>query len=220
MRILALDTTARRGSFALAEDGQIVASRVVDAPDGFAGAVYGAVDALLAEAGWKLADIDAFAAASGPGSFTGIRVGLATAKALAEALGKAVIPVTTLEALAFAAPGDLRAPVLDARRGEVFAAVYDAELRAAVEPVVGPWAQFQALVGDRRPTYATVAEKAFAPEGVAPLPEDAARVVIPCVADPLARLAAKRLASGGGLAPEAVDAAYIRRPDAERNWKG
>jgi len=220
LRVLALDTTARRGSFALAEDGRLVISRAVEAPDGFAGAVIDAVDALLAEAGWTLRELDAFAAASGPGSFTGIRVGLATAKAFAEASGKPVVPVSRLEALAFGAEGKLRAPVLDARRGEVFAGVYDADLREVEPPAVEPWEAFQRRIGERRPTFVSTDAGIFARGGAAALPEGAARQTIAETAEPLALLASQRLRAGGGLPPEAVDAAYIRRPDAERNWKG
>lgn len=220
MRVLALDTTARQGSFALAEDGRILASRRIEAPDGFAGAVYGAIDELLADAGLRLADVDAFAAASGPGSFTGIRVGLTAVKALAEASGKRVAPVSNLEALAFGARGELRAPVLDARRGEVYAALYTADLKEVIEPRVGSWQDFLARVEDRRPTFVSTDRRIFDTDGAAPLPADSRREEVPNLAEPASRLALERLRAGGGVAPEAVDAAYIRRPDAERNWRG
>ena len=220
MRVLALDTTARRGSFAVAADGRIEASLEVTAPDGFAGAVFEAIDRVLEAAGCALAKIDAFAAASGPGSFTGIRVGLATAKALAEARGKTVVPVSNLEALAYGARGELRAPVLDARRSEVFAALYGPDLREIVPPFVGEWEEFLARVGEQRPTFVSADGRVFEPGGAAPLPEGASRQTIALPAEPLALLALERLQADEGLPPEAVDAAYIRRPDAERNWKG
>ena len=72
--------------------------------------------------------MDCFAAASGPGSFTGVRVGLAAVKGLAEAAGKRVVAVSNLRALAFFGSAPLRATVIDARRGEVYAALYNSRL--------------------------------------------------------------------------------------------
>ena len=81
--------------------------------------------------------MDAFASASGPGSFTGVRVGLTAVKGLAEATGRKVIAVSNLQALAWHGSRPLRAAVLDARRGEVYGGVYDAALQLVQEEVVG-----------------------------------------------------------------------------------
>jgi tRNA threonylcarbamoyladenosine biosynthesis protein TsaB len=193
--ILAIDTTARIGGFALARDGEIVASRTLESDRGLATALFGEVEALLAEAGYTLEDVDGFAALSGPGSFTGIRVGLSAAKALGEAGGKPVLAVSNLAAAAFLVSGDTRAVVLPGRRGDVFGAVYDAELRPVVSERQEPEEAFF------RRARALGAEPVAA-EG--PLAEAAAA------------LACRRLAEGGVHAPEAADANYVERPAVEK----
>src|SRR6202034_1906825 len=86
--------------------------------------------------GTTVHQMECFAAASGPGSFTGVRVGLAAAKGLAEATGKRVVAVSNLRALAAFGSAPLRATVIDARRGEVYAAVYNGELRIVMPEAV------------------------------------------------------------------------------------
>jgi len=127
-RILALDTTHEYGSLALAEGGQVVAEALLHSNEGFSRVLFGELRGLLERSGWELADIDCFAAAAGPGSFTGVRVGLAAAKGLSEALGKPVVAVSNLQALAWYGEAALRAAVVDARREQVYGALYTAEL--------------------------------------------------------------------------------------------
>ena len=139
MTILALDTTSQHGSLALRRDGAILSELELHSSDGYDHLIFQAITDLLRNAGVQLSEIDCFAAASGPGSFTGVRVGLAAVKGLAAALGKPVAGISNLRALA--ALGDLT-PAIDARRGEVYTAVYDAELRLlspeTIEPFSGP----------------------------------------------------------------------------------
>ena len=96
------------------------------------------VDGIFQLTGWKPADIDIFAAVNGPGSFTGVRIGVSTVKGMAEAFGKPVVAVDTLEVLAAAFPGyrGIIAPLLDARRAQVYCAVYSNRL----EPLFAPTA--------------------------------------------------------------------------------
>jgi len=137
--ILALDTTSQHGSLALRRDGATLSEVALHSSDGYAHLLFQALTDLLRNAGVRLSEIDCFAAASGPGSFTGVRVGLAAVKGLAAALGKQVAGISNLRALA--ALGNLK-PAIDARRGEVYTAVYDAELRLlspeTIEPFSGP----------------------------------------------------------------------------------
>ena len=219
MLLLALDTTARVGGLALARDGELIAARTIASDDGLAAVVYPAALELLSEQGLALGDVDAYAAASGPGSFTGIRVGLTAVKALAEVQQKPVLPVTILDALAYAADAPFRAPVLDGRREEVFAAVYDAELKGLIEPAARNWEAFREQAAAHQPLWIGVDEKVFSADGAAPLEAGEARLIIERPVEPLALLASERLAAGGGIKPESVEAAYIRRPDAERNWR-
>ena len=136
MTILALDTTSARASLALRHDGVTLAQLTLDSADGYAHLIFQAIARLLADAAVQLHEIDCFATASGPGSFTGVRVGLAAVKGLAAALGKPAVGISNLRALA--SFGNLR-PVIDARRGEVYTAVYDADLWLVSPETVGPF---------------------------------------------------------------------------------
>lgn len=111
--ILAFDTATDVATSALVADGEVVGERASRAVT-----LLEDVDALLRQAGARTADIEALAVGIGPGSFTGVRVGLATARGLALALDVTVAGVSTLDALAAGAPGAI--PVVDARRREVF----------------------------------------------------------------------------------------------------
>ena len=91
--ILAVDTSSEYGSLALLRDSELVEEVALHAPKGFAHVLYGHLAELLERHAVKTADIDCFAAASGPGSFTGVRVGLACVKGLAEAVGRPAVAV-------------------------------------------------------------------------------------------------------------------------------
>jgi tRNA threonylcarbamoyladenosine biosynthesis protein TsaB len=213
MLTLALDTANRRGGIALARDGAIVASRTIEAPDGFAGVVFGEIESLLAGQGLRVQDVDVWAPAAGPGSFTGVRIGLAAAKALAEVTSTLVVPIGNLEALAFGGRGDLRAAVLDARRGQVFSALYDAQLRPLLEPSVGCWQDFKAALGQRAAHFATVDAEIFGPTGPARQERPDNFAVIETLADAVALLAAQRASRGEAGPLERVQPVYVRRPD-------
>src|SRR6185312_7873534 len=103
-------------SLALRRDGVTLAQLTLNSLDGYAHLIFQAITRLLSDARVQLHEIDCFAAASGPGSFTGVRVGLAAVKGLAAALGKPAVGISNLRALA--SFGNLQ-PVIDARRGEV-----------------------------------------------------------------------------------------------------
>jgi tRNA threonylcarbamoyladenosine biosynthesis protein TsaB len=149
MRILALDTSTWWGGVALVSSeaggaGPRVVAEFGSRVDGSrSDRLLNWIERLLAEAGWPKSSIDAFAVTRGPGSFTGIRVALGTARGLSVATGRPCHGVTTLEALAEAhGPGELpRVPLIDAGRGELYAARYDAVSSPPLErrgPVVGP----------------------------------------------------------------------------------
>src|SRR4051794_31498634 len=113
MLILAFDTATDVATSALVSDGEVLGERTSRAVT-----LLEDVDALLRQSGTQTRDIEALAVGIGPGSFTGVRIGLSTARGLALALGVPVAGVSTLDALAAGAPGAL--PVIDARRNEVF----------------------------------------------------------------------------------------------------
>ena len=136
MTILALDTTSQQASLALRREGATLSELTLHSSEGYAHLIFPAIGRLLSDAGVHLQEIDCFAAASGPGSFTGVRVGLAAVKGLAAALGKPAAGISNLRALA--SFGNLR-PVIDARRGEVYTAAYDSGLRLVSPETVGPF---------------------------------------------------------------------------------
>ncbi len=215
-RILAIDTTAEFGSLAAAEDGESVAELLLHSPQGFSQTLFEHLRALLDRAGWSVGDVDCFAVAAGPGSFTGVRVGIAAAKGLAESLGKRVVAVSNLEAVASFGTAPLRAAVLDARRGQVYGAVYDASLHVVSPEVVArfpewlatlPEGEVEFLSTDFSPFRAALAGTRFEAARVTEVPRELARAV--------ARIAASREC----VDPAAIDANYVRRSDAELFWK-
>lgn len=122
MRVLALDTATEGCSVAIAVGDELI-GRFVEMQRGHAERILDMVDAVLAEAGVALAALDGIAASIGPGSFTGVRIGVAVAQGLAFGAQLSVVPVTTLEALALAVlenGGDRALACLDARMGEVY----------------------------------------------------------------------------------------------------
>ncbi|HVO98293.1 MAG TPA: tRNA (adenosine(37)-N6)-threonylcarbamoyltransferase complex dimerization subunit type 1 TsaB [Bryobacteraceae bacterium] len=197
MKILSIDTTSELGSIALTEGERVIEEVALHSPEGFAHVLFGEVENLLARHGMTLADVEGYASASGPGTFTGVRVGLTAAKGLADAASRKVVAVSNLKALASLGTGALRAPFLDARRGEIYGAVYDAELnliRAEVVTKYDTW--------------------------VASLPEGVEMISQPRpLAGAIGRIAAREFAAGRGLDPAAIDANYVRRSDAELLWK-
>ena len=226
MNILALDTTRRDGSVAVARDGTVLHESTGDPAVTHGERLPGDIARALGAAGMTVADLDLLALAAGPGSFTGLRVGVATVQGLAFARGLQVVPVPTLEALARAASESgaasrLTAVWMDAQRGEVFAAVYDAAGREIVAAQAGHppavldrWsagehaarlADIDLFVGDGAVRYETAIRGAAG-----------ARVRIaaaPPLAGTLARVAFAQ--PHRAVPPHAIVPVYVRRPDAE-----
>jgi tRNA threonylcarbamoyladenosine biosynthesis protein TsaB len=139
VRALAVDTTSPHGSLAVAEAGEIVAEARVVSEAGHSRWLLGAVDALLSGLGLTAGEIDLFAVTTGPGSFTGLRVGLGSVQGLALAARRPCLGVSTLDVVADGVRGAAAAAValLDARRGEVFWAVYGRDGALVGERQVG-----------------------------------------------------------------------------------
>ena len=128
MRILALDTTTTSGSVALLDNAYPAGEISIEASLSHSERLLASIDFLLRQNGLKAEDMDGFAVAAGPGSFTGIRIGLSTVKAFAFASGKPVAAVSALEALAWKlreSPARLVAPVVDAKKGEIYSALFE-----------------------------------------------------------------------------------------------
>ncbi|HEU5278447.1 MAG TPA: tRNA (adenosine(37)-N6)-threonylcarbamoyltransferase complex dimerization subunit type 1 TsaB [Gaiellaceae bacterium] len=194
MLILAFDTATDVATSALVDDGEVLGERSSRAVT-----VLEDVDALLRQAGAHTREIGGIAVGTGPGSFTGVRVGLATARGLAFALGIPVAGVSTLDALAAGAPGAV--PVVDARRGEVFVLLGEPRVVApeALEPEPGT-----VYVGSGAVRYRSLLEA----RGAEIPPDSDERHV------PRARFHAQ-LAHDFGPA-EGVEPLYLRVPDADR----
>jgi tRNA threonylcarbamoyladenosine biosynthesis protein TsaB len=228
VKLVALEVATKVASVALL-DGERVVERDFD-PRG-EGAV-AALARLLAAEGVRPGEVDAFAASVGPGSFTGIRIGVSAAQGFCRATGAKAVPVGTLDALAelgreseWGVPGSLLLPSVDARRGEVYAAVYRvpdtgweptrlwgpdalscAELtRRLAEAPIPEGGPEGVLLGDGAALLAHL----FPPGWAAPA------LLARTRAGSVAKLAARKLARGEAVAPEALEPAYVRKSDAE-----
>ena len=196
MLILAFDTATPEASVAIARDGEVFGERSSQAVRVLADA-----DELLHSAGLTPADLDAMAVGVGPGSFTGVRVGLAAARGLSLALDLPVAGLSTLGALAAAAPGAI--PVIDARRGDVFTLL--AGRPAVLPPADLELASGTRCVGDGAVRYRAVLE--------------AAGAVVPPDRSDLHRPHARQhaLLAREFRAADEVEPLYLRVPDADRS---
>ncbi|MDP2278205.1 MAG: tRNA (adenosine(37)-N6)-threonylcarbamoyltransferase complex dimerization subunit type 1 TsaB, partial [Nitrospirota bacterium] len=126
MKILAIDTSTMLGGIALMDESLLIAESRLNVKSTHSERLMTEIEHCLKQSGVKISDIDVFAVATGPGSFTGLRIGLSTVKGFSYATGKPIVSVPTLEALAWNFPYS-RYPVctmLDARRKEVYAALF------------------------------------------------------------------------------------------------
>ncbi len=212
MRILLLNTAGNEGSVALADTG---AAPVVVAAETLPGRsaserLVPVVGRMLETAGWRLEDLAALVVVHGPGSFTGVRVGLSAAKGLSEAAGIPLIAVSRLALLAGAAQEKKALAVLDAGRGEYYLGEYD-EGRCVHEELLSGDAVLAACAG----RVAVVCEAKVA-EALAAVQPGLQFVLVP---EPLAEdalpVALERIAVGSFDDAGAADANYLRRTDLE-----
>jgi len=223
MVILALDTTTRPGSCALMRDGRLLREEAGDVSREQAERLPGDLAALLAVESLSLRDINLLAVATGPGSFTGLRVGIATMQGLAMAIGTPLIGVSALDALAHtgacwqggAGPARV-ATWIDAWRGEVFAALYEDTREVEAPTVAKPEALLTGL--GEQPVLFT-GDGALAYQGVirAALGERARFTdpVSPVLAGAVATLAGSAFLAGKRPPPHAITPIYVRRSDVE-----
>src|SRR5438132_3806708 len=216
MLILAADTSGKQGSIALAHglnNGTCDVIEVVPLAGGtFSAQLVPQIAALLSKHGFKKEDIGAFAVASGPGSFTGLRVGLAAIKALADVMRKPFAAVSLLEAVSVAGQSHGRVmAALEAGRGEVYAGEYEVAERAEM-------LKERLLTKDEFVASAKGWTVVTPDQSIADMARSAglaARQVEHPRSDAIARLGWQKIRAGKTVSPEQLDANYIRRSDAE-----
>ena len=206
--ILGFDTSTAATSACLLADGEAwehepPVARLHE-PPGHASELMPAVARLLDEAGAGWDDVTAVAVGVGPGTFTGLRIGVATARGLAHARGLPLHPVSSLAALVAGIEGDRRLAVIDARRGEVYAAFEDEPPFVAPPDALGERFRGALAAGDGSIRFREILEKG----GIRVVPDDSRMHVVRALH--VCRLAAAVPATP----PEAVVPCYLRAPDA------
>ena len=230
MLVLAIDTSGKNGSVALARvtpsqsDVEIV--EVVPLTGGaFSAQLVPQIAALLKKHGYSKTDLEAFGVASGPGSFTGLRVGLAAIKALAEALQKPIAAVSLLEAVACSSPmqgaeRDRVLALLDAGRGDVYVGDYELgpQLHMHSERLLSR-EEFLAEATGAEPGLQSRRKAVVTPDAALAEMVRSAGVQIELIdypkSDVIARLGWEHLQRGQTVRPEELEANYIRHSDAE-----
>lgn len=231
MKILGIDSALERSSVALVEDGRILGEISAILPREQLTWLIPSAKELLEKLGLTFRNLDAVAVTSGPGSFTGLRLCLATARTIAQVLSIPIVGIKTLDAIACnageAAP--FICPLIDARKGEIFCALYSAsgkspkkktdDLALSPESLLeklsswaGEWRI--ALLGNALKRYGELLRRG-APSGTIFLGEE---VWYP-KASTLALLGEELISSGGGLSAMELQADYLRRPEAVVTWE-
>jgi tRNA threonylcarbamoyladenosine biosynthesis protein TsaB len=228
MRVLALDTTTAAGSVAIVDDDSVLLEEIGDSTRSHAERLPGDILRVVERCGIAIGSLDLYAIAAGPGTFTGLRIGIATIQGLAFVSGKRVVPVSSLTALAVAASreepaGRTIGAWMDAHRRDVFSALFETTIRSPFDadglieiegPAVGdPAATLKrwevaghlpdVLVGDGAILFAT-----RVPAQISTLEQLPLAAVI-------GRMALSRARVGETVDPAGVQPLYVRRPDAE-----
>lgn len=232
--LLAADTSSPSGSLAILRDELLLGLIHTVSDEPYSSRLFRHLDLLLRDLALDLKDFDLFAVSSGPGSFTGLRVGLSAAKAWAEAYGKPVCGVSTLAAVAAQSQstGTTLVPVLDARRQQLYYGFYSPtasgaglyEDKTSEEKVGSPEEFLKDLYQQANARACTIvsAGRELLRNELAARPDLAANleIVSPVLAPWIARLALAQSREGKLSNSFTLDANYIRRSDAELHWKG
>ncbi|MDE3170939.1 MAG: tRNA (adenosine(37)-N6)-threonylcarbamoyltransferase complex dimerization subunit type 1 TsaB [Acidobacteriota bacterium] len=240
MLILTLDTSSPAGSLAFLRDESVIGIIGTSSREIYSSRVFRHLEFLLSELALRLEDFDLYAAAAGPGSFTGLRVGLAAVKGWAEVFGKPIAAISGLEAIAAQSRSKAEAVVsaMDARRNELYWGVYArresgdaARFVLEGDERAGPRAEFVRAVAERARGEEQLSIATPAPELLSTLVPEIHSVlrreqkiiverVSPFLAPAIGRLGWIRAREGKLADSLTLDANYIRRSDAELHWKG
>ena len=219
MQIVAIDTSGRHGSVALCRGGATSFEALgLAALEGgtYSACLVPCIAELMQSAGVTKSQLDGFVAVDGPGSFTGLRVGLSTVKALGEVLGKPLATVSMLEALAlsYGQTDETVTTVLDAGRGELYVGEYEIRGETAMslhQSVQKQDGFLQKLPSQNSRVMTTFAKLAESPTAAA----GGVTLVKALQAAAIARIGLRKLLAGDTVDPATLDANYIRRSDAE-----
>jgi tRNA threonylcarbamoyladenosine biosynthesis protein TsaB len=234
--LLAIDTSDARGSVSVLRDWDTLATKAHDTSEDYSVWLLGAVAEALAAAGKRMEEVDVLAVSTGPGSFTGLRVGLTTVKAWAEVYGKPVVGVSRPEAMGrlLERRSGFRAAFYDAQRGQLFGGMYRAlygrMARVGEEMVTAPGAFLQEAEreAEKEGKRERISWISLDPELVTGLDAWKRRLELgdtmeqckPELAVAIGRVAEGRARQGLFTDTLELDANYVRRSDAEIFWKG
>jgi tRNA threonylcarbamoyladenosine biosynthesis protein TsaB len=230
--LLALDTCDSQGSVAVLRDEALLHVAVHDSSEEYSSWLLPAVAEVLIRAGLGMAEVDAYAVAAGPGSFTGVRVGLTTVKAWSEVYGGSIAAVSRLESVAVHAEPQMPyvAAFANARRGQVFGAVYrrkGTSLEQLGEDMVIPPGEFietaaglangASISWVSKDADCIVGEEAWKAREMR---QERVQSVTCVLAPAIGRIGLAQFAAGRKTDALSLDANYVRRSDAELFWKG
>ncbi len=228
MRILALDTSSLVASAAILEDEKLLGEMTINHPKTHSQKLMPIIEALTKSLGLKVKDMDMIAVAGGPGSFTGVRIGLSAAKAFAQPFDLPLVMVSSLKGLAYNLPGyeGIICPILDARRGQVYAAAYRWQSESLITVVPDQAIQLEDLLvkfkeghaqrivflGDAAPKYREEIYKVLGAKAVfAPASHNMQK------ASSVAMAAIRN--TDQAVKYDEVQANYLRRSEAEVTWE-
>ena len=229
MKILAIDSSSTAASVAVMEDDKLLVELVVNYQRTHSEKLIPMIEETLKHCGLKAKDVDVFAASIGPGSFTGLRIGVTTLKVMAQALNKPVVGISTLEALAFNLPycDGILCPIIDAQREMVYSCLYEwrgDQLEALQEPVVISINELleELKVQGKRVVFLGDAVDKFKQDITAVLKEQAtfppsAWTIVRAAS--IGALALKRIEEGQLIAPEELLPIYMRKSQAENQYE-
>jgi tRNA threonylcarbamoyladenosine biosynthesis protein TsaB len=225
LRVLAIETATYCGGVAILDSQKLLASLHLNTRKTHSERLMVSIHTLLNELSFGLDDLDGIVISRGPGSFTGIRIGMSVAKGLAFAAKKPLVAVSTLEALAsrYAPEGFLICPVIDARRQEVFAAIYEKsadssslrpksdEMVLSIERLLSNIKAPAVFSGDGSLKYQSIIRETLGPNGHFAPPTR----MLPSAED-VALLGLESLRQGKIADPSLLEPTYLRKSDAER----
>ena len=226
MYILGIETSTTTGSVAVVSEDGVIAQYSLNIEVTHSERLMSTVDRVLKDTGLTMAGMDGYAVAIGPGSFTGLRIGLAAVKGLALVSGKPIAAVPTLQALAWNLPYAAYpvCPLLDARKNEVYAAVYRFEgtmLMQDMAEAVVPLSRLSERISGKT-IFTGEASRLFHKELATLFGDQAlfapASAILPSAAT-VAEIGMDMIKSGKPADPDSLTPMYIRRPEAEVMWE-